>query len=202
MAVGVPSSNLLERTRTSAHQATVPASGDRLSDHDTTVTLVDNILVSNESRRGVSAAVVDVVLDSQPVLDDSEVKSTTAAQQVGNGVTRGDGDLAVAVLSADNRRHLDVPLDESLDSVLDDSPGVGAAGIVAFLERHILCSNLHRLPTIVGVHLGPGRVKGWGLGGDSKSLQLGLVFIQGQRLGCTDVSTVHSSFENAIAEAL
>lgn len=203
VAVGVESSSLLERTGASLQHTARPASGDGLSDHDTTVALENGSLVSDESRRGVSAAVVDAEFGAKDILDECQVDVSTTADRVCNRVTRGDGDIGIAIRSADNRRHLDVPVDELLGFVHNDRPGPAAAGL-AFLERHILFRHLKLIRDISGrvQHLGPGRVKLWGLGRDSKSLQLGLVFIQSQVLGCIDVSKVNLSSNNTIAGAL
>lgn len=137
MAVGVESTSLLERTGASFQHTARPASGDGLSDHDTTVALEDGPFVGDESRRGVSAAVVDAEFGAEDILDELQVDVSTTADRVCNTVTRGDGDIGVAVRSADNRRHLDVPVDELLGCVHNDRPGPAAAGL-AFLERHIL----------------------------------------------------------------
>jgi len=203
VAIGVESSSLLERPGASFQHTTRPASGDGLSDHDTTVTLEDGSLVSDESRRGVSAAVIDAEFGAKDILDECQVDVSTAADRVCNRVTRGDGDISVAISSAGDRRHLDVPVDELLGRVHNDRPGPAAAGL-AFLERHIIFRDLNLVRGIGGgvPHLGPGRVKSWGLERDSKGLQLGFVFIQGQVLGCIDVSTMDLSSDNAIAGAL
>jgi hypothetical protein len=202
VAVSVESSSLPERTGASFQHTTKPASGDGLSDHDTTVALEDGPLVGDESRRGVLAAVVDAEFGAKDIFDELQVDVSTTADRVCNRVTRCDGDIGVAECSADNRRHLDVPVNELLGSVHNDRPGPAAAGL-AFLERHILFRDLNLLHIVGGVpHLGPGRVKGWGLGRDSKSLQLGFVFIQGQVLGCMNVSTVDPLSDNTTAGAL
>lgn len=193
VAVGVPSSSLLQGTDASLKLATRRASDSGTSNHNTTVAFLDSVLVGDENRRSEGSAVVDAGVELEVILDERDVNSSTATDRVCSTVALGYGDVHIATRRAGDRRHLKVPVDEGLRPVCNDGLGPGAAGL-SFLERHVLKRHLSLLRgsflrLASGEH-GPGRIKGWGLGRDSKSLQLGAVFILGQVLGCIGISTI------------